>query len=78
MRIPRSLESVMSQPQLVYMGQTHSGQKGLFTAGWLAMPLTDEKWELFNRDWRALDAYCERCGFVYDWFHHHRPKPAVE
>jgi hypothetical protein len=56
--------------QLVHMGVTQSGVKGLFTGGMLAMPLSDDQWELFNKEWEALDAYCARMGFEFDYFHH--------
>lgn len=55
--------------QLVYLGQTQSGIKGLFTGNTLAAPLTEERWVRFCSDWEALEKYCERMGFTYDQNH---------
>lgn len=49
--------------QIVNLGVTLSGARGLFTGGYLAMPLTPEQYDKFSADTEALKAYCARLDF---------------
>ena len=51
--------------QQVTLGRTQSGKPGLFTGGYMAVPLSEERHAEFTRNPAAAVAYCARCGFTY-------------
>ena len=49
--------------QLVHLGTTQSGRRGLFTGNMMAMSLDEDTFHLLSKDRRALAAYALRMGF---------------
>lgn len=49
--------------QRVYLSKTVSGKTGLFTNGYMAVPVDPDEYERFFSDYEACAKYAEQLGF---------------
>jgi hypothetical protein len=53
----------MNRKQQVYLGKTLQGKAGLFTNGYMAVPVDADEYERFFGDYAACAAFATRLGF---------------